>query len=220
MLARFAIAAGVIWGVCAVMAQGAPDQPKQVVSKAHFVSTGTEIWVAPGYKGVVDVYTKDIKSGSGNWAATPSLTMTLHGPAGSADIIGTSNKTEDWGNVGPYLQAATVLIALDITVPADASFGSDWHGALTGRIVTGSNFDGMVLAEPHDVDIEGITLHVTTPLEEDRQASNTADTISLWRVAQWGLSLLALLIGVVLSLRLLLGMTLVPIPNWVWRFRR
>jgi hypothetical protein len=86
--------------------------------------------------------------------------------------------------------------------------------------VTGSNFDGMVLAEPHDVDVEGITLHVTTPLEEDRQASNTADTISLWPVAQWGLSLLVLVIGVVLSLRLLLGMTLVPIPNWVWRFRR
>lgn len=215
IFAWFAVLGGAVWVLGFLQSARTPDQLAQIDGQPSQASTGREIWVAPGYVGTVDVYTPDIQSTGGYWEAIPGLTLTLHGPAGSADIVGTSDHKQDWGN--SHLESmTTVHMDMSVSVPADAAIGSDWHGELVGAIITGSDFDSMVLPEQHNIDIQGITVHVTTPEEVGRHSRTPDPARDAWIVVQWGLSALVLIAGVGAAVRVLRGRPWMPLPRQVW----
>jgi hypothetical protein len=213
IFARFAIAAAAIWLLAMYLAAQVPAPVKLGDPKAGFASTGQEIWVTPGYTGSVDVYSRNIEGAGGYWDATPSLKLVLHGPSGRADIVGTSDKKQDWGN-SPYKHFEPIVMTLSIAVPADAAVGSDWQGGLTGQIVTGSGFEGLVLPAPIDVNLQDITLHVTSADEVMQRAGMRPDN-TIWTLTQWGLSTLVLLLGVLVAYRMYQGRSI--IPERIWR---
>lgn len=214
-LGWFALVGGAIWGLGAYETYRTPSQVQQLEARQAQASTGREIWVAPGYVGKVEVYSADIQSTGGYWEAKPGLTLTLHGPSGSTDIIGTSDRTQDWGN--SHLESpVTVDMTMSISVPAGAAVGTEWTGSLTGTIVTGSDFDGMILPESHDVNLQGITLHVASPDEVARRAQIPDGGRGIWTVIQWGLPLILLIAGLYSMVRVLRGKSWIPLPTRAW----
>ena len=182
-------------------------------TEAHSFSSGTEIWVPPGYDGPVDIYSSTVRTGNGAWSAEPTITLVLRAPGLSKAIEGTSSKTEDWGNVGPYLSTETVVMKIDIAVPAEATVGTVYTGSLTGTITTCTDFDSMVLPEAHNLNLQNITLHVVTPEEVTQHASAASVGLGPWILIQWGLSSLALLLGLVVFVRIMRGKR--AIPAWI-----
>lgn len=215
VFAWFAVAAVAIWVLGSLQSARTPAELAQIEGQPSRASTGREMWVSPGYTGTVDVYTPDIQSTGGYWEAIPGLTLTLHGPAGSADIVGTSDKKQDWGN-SHVESMTTVIMAISISVPASAAIGSDWHGELVGAIVTGSDFDDLVLPEQRSVDVQGITVHVTTPDDVSRHSRKPDAARDAWILVQWGLSALVLILGAAAAVRVLRGLSWIPLPRRVW----
>ena len=215
VLGWFILLGGVIWGIGAFETYRTPEQLQKLEARQTQASTGKEIWVAPGYVGPVEVYTPDIQSAGGYWEAKPGLTLTLHGPGGSSDIVGTSDKTQDWGN-SHVDSVRTVVMTMSVSVPAGAAVGTEWTGGLTGTIVTGSDFDGLVLPESRDVYLTGITLHIATPDEVARRAQAPDGGKGVWTVIQWGLPLLVLIAGFYSMMRVYRGKSWIPLPNRAW----
>jgi hypothetical protein len=204
LMIRFAFVAGALWVLASVMVSTTPRPDQE-----HSASTGTEIWVAPGYSGPVDVYSKPLDSTGGFWEATPQLILKLTGPSGSPEIIGKSTHKQDWGN-SVWIDYETVIVAMDVEVPADAALGTDWHGDLSGPIIVGVAYDGHILRRTEEADIEGITLHVVSSEDVARRVNHGDGDRGKWLLIQWGLSPLVLIIGALASVRVLRGQKVIP----------